>query len=405
MTDRPPCKYFAQGHCRLGTGCLFAHSTPAATKSPTPTAAKTSGTASKAPAVDVTEKDYLHARQTYETAALVASYPPNMKHPNKLKLYSLSCPNGTVHRGQLAVSRWRLMTLPERFSESKIKFVMKESSYGYEPQESGFVEWYVNFADRQLFGFYGSPLFAQDEVQANEHPALCSLREALLKSGVPGLEPLTTERKTNIPSPILIMGAERRIRVATDPDAKAGRPDGLYGNAFSWAEEDAIEKAVTKINPPTITNLMAMEAPKYGRGAYSMQEIKFTIGTAYTAFRAAKHESITTGRTIQKDGKTSIPRVRIHTGNWGTGAYGGNKVMMALLQLAAARLALGDGDELVFHTFKSEFSAAYHEAESVLQTLLVPDNSSSKTAGAVSCNAFLTLVEGLHLQWGSTDGT
>ena len=41
------------------------------------------------------------------------------------------------------------------------------------------VEWHVNFADPHLFVAYGSRLFAQDEMQVAEHPALGSLKEAL----------------------------------------------------------------------------------------------------------------------------------------------------------------------------------------------------------------------------------
>jgi len=38
------------------------------------------------------------------------------------------------------------------------------------------VPWYVNFADPRLFTAYGSGLFAQDEIQAAEHPILGHLR-------------------------------------------------------------------------------------------------------------------------------------------------------------------------------------------------------------------------------------
>jgi len=38
------------------------------------------------------------------------------------------------------------------------------------------VVWYINFADSDVFRYYGGTLFAQDESQCLEHPALCSLR-------------------------------------------------------------------------------------------------------------------------------------------------------------------------------------------------------------------------------------
>lgn len=49
-------------------------------------------------------------------------------------------------------------------------------------------------------------------------------------------------------------------------------------------------------------------------------------------------------------------RVVVHTGNWGTGAFGGNKVLMACIQMYAARVA--GLDELVFHTFEPSATAA-----------------------------------------------
>lgn len=49
-------------------------------------------------------------------------------------------------------------------------------------------------------------------------------------------------------------------------------------------------------------------------------------------------------------------RVVVHTGNWGTGAFGGNKVLMACLQMYAARVV--GLDELVFHTFEPSATAA-----------------------------------------------
>lgn len=63
------------------------------------------------------------------------------------------------------------------------------------PADSARIEWHVNFADYNLFGYYGGNLFAQDEMQVQsrrhallshsmqvmEHPSLGSIREALLK--------------------------------------------------------------------------------------------------------------------------------------------------------------------------------------------------------------------------------
>lgn len=42
----------------------------------------------------------------------------------------------------------------------------------------------------------------------------------------------------------------------------------IYGNAFARAPEESVKGAVTIIDPPTITNIIAMEAPKGGYGQY-----------------------------------------------------------------------------------------------------------------------------------------
>ena len=125
---------------------------------------------------------------------------------------------------------------------------------------AGGVEWHVNFADPHLFVAYGSSLFAQDEMQVAEHPALGSLREALEAAG---RRAVTVE--AGEPTPVLVTGVERRCAIATNPDTAAGRPAGLYGNAFARASADAVARATTPIDPPTITNLIAMAAPPGGQ--------------------------------------------------------------------------------------------------------------------------------------------
>src|SRR5262249_17357234 len=155
------------------------------------------------------------------------------------------------------------------------------------------------------------------------------------------------------PTPVLVRGVERRCRIATNPDAEQGRPRGLYGNNFAEAPAEAVARATTPIDPPTYTNTLAMEAPDGGWGAYRRQEIEYILSTAYTGFSAARIESAQVREP---------PRVVIHTGFWGCGAYGGNRVLMALLQLLAARLA--GIDRFVFHTGDAAGTAAFDEARS-----------------------------------------
>jgi hypothetical protein len=326
-------------------------------------------------------------RRVFDAQKLVAEFPPRFTNPNKQVVYRIACPPDSAHSGQIVFSRWAQTSLPHTLDADRAhtKFEARQDFFGYEPAPEGSstVEWYLNFSHSDLFCAYGGRLFAQDEMQVAEHPALGSLREALLRSD---LKPLTVENGQ--PTPALIRGVERRCRVATDRNAELDRPNGLYGNNFAAAGAEAIAKATQAIVPPTISNVLAMEAPTGGHGRYDLKEIESILGTAFTGFAAARFESWQD--TLQP------PAVVVHTGFWGCGAYGGNRVLMALLQLLAAQLAGLDG--LVFHTGDEAGSQAFQRASRTLQHV-------AESVGqplAVS-NAVLQ-IESMGFQWGVSDG-
>ncbi len=324
-------------------------------------------------------------RHTFDTQHLVAEFPPRLQNANKRIVYHIACPPGSTHGGPLVFSRWRALALPQTFSSdgNLTMFEAREDMFGYEPApgNSAAVDWYLNFAHHDLFCAYGGALFAQDEMQVAEHPVLGSLREALLHSNI---KPLTVE--SGEPTPVLIMGAERRCRVATDRNTPEGRPLGLYGNNFAHAGVEAIERATTPIVPPTITNLIAMEAPSYGTGRYTPAQIDYIIRTAFTGFSAARSES-SRRRTVQ-------PVVVVHTGFWGCGAYGGNRVLMALLQLLAARLS--GVDRLIFHQGGSQQS--FGTALGILEHDLLPSDT------PLQVPRLLAKIQAMEFQWGVSDG-
>ena len=68
------------------------------------------------------------------------------------------------------------------------------------PETPNTLVWHLNFAHHHLFVAYGGGLMAQDELQVAEHPALGSLREALVATSA--VLPLTVERGQ--PTPITI---------------------------------------------------------------------------------------------------------------------------------------------------------------------------------------------------------
>jgi hypothetical protein len=322
-------------------------------------------------------------RHIFDAHSTIETHPPKLRHANKQLVYQIACPPNSVHHGQLVFSRWPtkpLSTLDRTGNYTpQIEAVGGYFSYDRSPN-SNQVEWYLNFAHADLFCAYGFAVFAQDEIQVAEHPVLASLREALLSGDIP---PFTVER--GAPTPILIRGVERRCAIATDIDPALDRPQGLYGNNFARASAEAITAATITIDPPTITNIIAIEAPSGGYGSYQYDEIEYILTTAVTAFTAAK---------IESQLAATDPTVVIHTGFWGCGAYGGNRVLMALLQLLAARLARID--RLIFHTGEPAGADSFTKAQQILDRLTInPD---------LEIADLLTAIEAMKFHWGVSDG-
>lgn len=318
----------------------------------------------------------------FRTQELVTSHPPRLQNRNKRIVFEIASPAGATHSGTIRFSRWR----PTGFSDTVTRdvtrpiFEQRDGFFTYDPSPSGRVDWHLNFAHYDLFCAYGGPLFAQDEMQVAEHPALASLRHGLLNAG---LDPLTVE--DGVPTPALIMGVERRCRVATDPNRAEGRPDGLYGNRFVRAAPDVVRRATQVIDPLTISNILAIEAPAGGAGWYTREDIEFVLATALTGFSAAVRES---REKIAPDVQTAI-----HTGYWGCGAYGGNRVLMPLLQMIAA--CGSEPDTLVFHAGPDR--AGYDEALALLDELL-PAGREASVGG------LLAQIESMEFEWGVSDG-
>lgn len=325
-------------------------------------------------------------RDVFEAHGLIEEFPPIWRHPNKRVVYEIACPPGCAFAGEIRYSRWGPMTLPETIDSGGASRLLdvREDHYDYAPEagDLGAVEWHVNFADPHLFVAYGSALMAQDEMQVAEHRALGALREAL-----------TAKRHRAVtvdngdPTPVLVMGVERRCRVATDPNAAEGRPEGLYGNAFAHASEEAVRRATHRIDPPTITNILTMSAPPGGNGRYRREEIEWILVTAFTGFRAAVLES--TGRAA------GMAPVVIHSGFWGCGASGGHRVLMATLQILAA--AMAGIHRLLFHAFDAAGTRALQEARTLIQDELGGDR-------AIATADLIARLHEKGFEWGVSDG-
>jgi Poly (ADP-ribose) glycohydrolase (PARG) len=326
--------------------------------------------------------DELIYRQEFETQKLISDYPARLHDRNKKFVFEMSAPSGATHAGNITVSRWKQMWLPDTVKRKKLSpsFELREGYFTYESPEKEFVDWHVNFAHFDLFCAYGGALFAQDEMQVAEHPALASLRHALIDTGY---DPITAE--DGIATPIVIMGVERRCVVATDAKPDEGRPYGLYGNNFARASEEAIRQATRILNPPTTSNIIAIEAPACGSGRYTREQIEFVLSTAFTGFRAAVYES---RRKFSGTSKTTV-----HTGYWGCGAYGGNRVLMPLLQMIAACCA--EVDRLVFHTGGDSVGVS-QSVKALAERLPAETN--------VRVDELIANIEDLGYTWGVSDG-
>jgi len=332
-------------------------------------------------------------RLSFDAAKLLAEHPPRIHNRNKQIVFDIACRGGAAIEGTVVYTRWQAMMLPPDLDQRHATTLeAREDVYDYTPPPSDAkaIDWHVNFADPQLFFGYGSSLFAQDEMQIAEHPILASLREALLATNQPAV---TIDG--DMPTPVLVRGAQRRVAIATDANRLQGRPHGLYGNRFADASPDIIRRATQPIVPPTITNLIAIAAPAGGSGTYTRDDIYDILTTAFTGFRAACLES----QQIASGTQTTI-----HTGFWGCGAFGGNRVLMALLQLLAAHLA--QANRLVFHTFDRAGAEAFDAAQSIFFTDFAPNAQSHppSVANPSSVIAIIRHLVNLKLKWGMSDG-
>jgi hypothetical protein len=314
----------------------------------------------------------------FDAAALLRDHPPVLRHPHKAALFDIAYPEGVQPTGVIGVSRWEEHVPPLFLSPSATTVEIRPDFYDYARADGLASEWHVNFADPRLFVAYGSRLFAQDEMQVAEHPLLACVREALLARGLSAL----TRDHTGA-TPILVRSVERRIAVATDVNAAAGRPSGLYGNRFADAPFDAIRQATRRVDPPTVSNVIAMAAPSGGYGDYTAREIEIVYSTAHTAFAAAVQES---------PGQAVV----IHTGFWGCGAFGGNRRLMIALQVIAARAA--GVAELVLHAGDP---AGADDAERGVETA---DGLATRCGSPCKLRTLIERTEMLACRWGFGDG-
>ena len=325
--------------------------------------------------------DFLIGRRQWDAHELIGGYKPRFFHPHKRLLYEMAFSKGKQSDGAIGYSRWAPRELPEQFPARKapLSVPRKSGFFDYAPSDQAdLAEWHLNFANYDVYSTWAASLFAQDEMQVAEHPGLMALRMAAMKDG---LSMLCVE--DGEPTPILVTGVERRLSIDTSPNAD--RPHGLYGNQFKRAWPEQIEAATTVFDAPLKSNLIAIEAPAYGSGSYCEEAIIFIFRTAYAGFAAARDESLATLGTTE---------FCIHTGFWGCGAYGGNRVLMTLLQMIAADMA--GVSQITFHLGETSGDLPFDEA---LETYQLFRNDPMMTT-----DGMIKVLTDRHYLWGESDG-
>lgn len=325
-------------------------------------------------------------RVSLDPGQLMADHPPELEDANKKIVFDIAHPPGSRLSGNLCYTRWDAMELPNNIDLQGVVGTteIRSDYYDYQkvPGHESASEWHVNFADRHLFAAYGTFLFAQDEMQVAEHPVLGSLREYLSTRNLPS----STADDAN-PTPVLLSGVARCCQISTEADPNLDRPYGLYGNEFADASEKAVRLATQRIDPPTISNIIAIAAPEFGWGDYDRSQISYILVTAFTGFRAAVLEA-----SHIHDGNTAVI---VHTGYWGCGAFGGNRELMAMLQMLAAEIA--GVTRLIFHAADESGIDTLHAAKSNLASNFANEVSTTKD--------LISKLVSMRFQWGVSNGT
>jgi hypothetical protein len=308
---------------------------------------------------------------SFNIADLLSESPIEWLDHNKAFAASLVPVNPADLEGDIVFKVWPEAELPQK-NTGECRFAVRGEFFDYSSDEQYF-DWYLNFADPDLFGFYNSSLMAQDELQVFEHPVLAHLREKLLSLD---FYPETTDDDKR-PTPVTVTGAYRVCSVDTQPDEEGF---SIYGNAFSQAPKEIIRERITPIIPPTKSNILAIASLPGGRGFYTEKQIEEILIIAFSGFSAAAQET----------DKTQIPRV--NSGFWGCGAYGGNRTIMTILQLVAASLA---GVELRYWTGDSSGAEVAEDAYQIYCDILKRSNQTQD---------IIKLLVAMKFDWGVSDG-
>lgn len=148
----------------------------------------------------------LYSAEEMNSRELFNAYPPKFKNENKQYIYEQM---KKAHDFQplpdqrMLITRWRPF-IPYIESEQKVTEIKYDkNNFNYEMVNDGrTIDWYLNFADQDLFAFYAGSLLAQDELQVLECVHLASLREYLTQAeNTVGTNTVGSDSKSGRPVP------------------------------------------------------------------------------------------------------------------------------------------------------------------------------------------------------------
>lgn len=102
-------------------------------------------------------------------------------------------------------------------------------------------EFYVNFADGKLFGFYYSTLYAQDEIMSTEIPHLANITELATFNSKNDQNLIPYTREDSQPTPVIILNVPRMCSIDVRTPSQS-HPKGYYGNSFKNITEVELKK-------------------------------------------------------------------------------------------------------------------------------------------------------------------
>jgi hypothetical protein len=310
------------------------------------------------------------------------AYQQKISNPNKIFAYN-ALVRGHSLGGPIDLLKYALTnksnisSSPLQTSTNAPDISYAQGPISYEGASANATDWYHNFADSSLLGFCKGFLYAQDEHQVSEFPALYHVHEALDKPSLRYMD--SNKNEIFLMKNVLHLGT-----IDTQTPLPNGHP--LYGHQFANASYADIASKIT-LSSPQKKNIFFCAAPHISSPAgqpYQKKHLEKLFYPAFTAFFAAKQNS-TNGHAV------------MHTGNWGAGAFGNGVKTSHLILIAAAYAA---GVDARFYPLDK--IAEFHAAQQLFNQIIQQNPN-------LSIDQFLTHLtqhaQAYGLVYGQSNGT